>query len=385
MSDREDRRGQEPAAAGVGESPDLSHEARTRRARHIQQMTAHIFGGFKQTRELPDGFALGYPNNRVWAVRLAEFSTDARRRLPALNTEVIDHSDGRDLWLYVRGPDGAKEYVRSQIALKPRLERSPMMRKLWWRYRRLTSRIRMMPDFIIIGVARGGTTSLYSYLAQHPSIAPAISKEISFFDLNFSPVIGRYRSYFPTRFAGQSAKRFRGSRLITGEASPTYMFFEAAPKRMFAALPEVKLIASLRSPVSRAYSHYNLAVRFGHESLSFEDAVEREIRGLCDWEFVRYLQWGIYADQLERWLDVFPREQLQIVTLEEFIKNRSKSFRRVLDFLDVPPWEPDRFEKFHSLPTVKMNDTTRARLVEYFRPHNERLYELLGTDFGWER
>ncbi len=125
-----------------------------------------------------------------------------------------------------------------------------------WIYRRLTSGSRRLPDFIILGAQRAGTSSLYYYLSQHPQILPAVRKELHFFDDHYRRGLGWYRSQFPTRGA-------RGT--ITGEATPYYLSHPHAPARIQRLLPQARLIVLLRNPVERAISHYFFEVSHQRE------------------------------------------------------------------------------------------------------------------------
>lgn len=262
----------------------------------------------------------------------------------------------------------------------------------------LTSWARSLPDFIIIGTQKGGTTSLYNYLIRHPSVAPAFNKEVHFFDLNFQKGIAWYRAHFPSLLYRSYANRRLGQDLITGESSPYYIFHPLAPERISKAIPHVRLIALLRNPVDRAYSHYQKAVRNGLEPLSFEDAIE------CEEERLRsetrrilteesyysfnhhrysYLSRGIYVDQLEVWGRFFPDEQTLILKSEDFFADPRSVWERVLEFLDLPHWEPKAHQKHNFASYGKMDAVTRDRMIEYFEPHNQRLYEYLGVDYGW--
>lgn len=106
-------------------------------------------------------------------------------------------------------------------------------RKIMMSYRLLTNRIRLLPDFIIIGVARCGTTSLYNYLVKHPYIFPALRKEINFFSINFNRGLGWYRTFFPSRIYKFFIKWVYKRHLITGEATPFYIFHPLALKRIY--------------------------------------------------------------------------------------------------------------------------------------------------------
>ena len=149
-------------------------------------------------------------------------------------------------------------------------------------FRVTTSPLRMMPDFIIIGTQKGGTTSLYRYLIDHPNIAPIYIKEPHYFDIHFHKGIGWYRSHFPTAVEKYYARHVEKHDLITGEASPYYLFHPRAPQRVAKTLPKAKLIILLRNPVDRAYSQYQHQLRQpGVEPLSFEEAIAYEEKRLA--------------------------------------------------------------------------------------------------------
>jgi len=97
-----------------------------------------------------------------------------------------------------------------------------------------------------------------------------------------------------------------------------------------------------------------------------------------------YLSRGLYADQLERWLEFFPREQMLIIKSEDFFTTPQEVFDRVSDFLDIPIWENEEFGRYNVGNYSKMDSDIRKRLLEYYEPHNRKLYKLLGVDFGWD-
>jgi hypothetical protein len=232
-----------------------------------------------------------------------------------------------------------------------------------------------LPDFIIIGAAKGGTSTLYDLLRSHPHVRVAAHPEIHYFDRNFEMGLDWYRWHFRPRLK-------KGDRwTITGEASPSYLFDERIPQRVFKDLPAAKLIALLRNPVDRAYSHYQHTVRSLNTSLSFEQVIEEEMSG----DMGRgYLARGIYVDQLKRWHQFFDRERLLVVKSEDFFSSTQDTLKCVLGFLDLPEWEPKNVPaRNKGRYTQPMSPETRERLREYFEPHNQRLYEYLGRDFGW--
>lgn len=217
-----------------------------------------------------------------------------------------------------------------------------------------------LPDFVIIGAQKGGTTSLYRLLSQHPCVRPAVRKELHYFSLYFDRDVGWYRSCFP------APRQENGWSTITGEASPYYLFHPHAPKRIAETVPRVRLIALLRNPVDRAYSHYNHEITMvsrlfgsGVEPLTFEEAVELEelrLRGerdkmLEDERYINfnhqhfsYLSRGIYVDQLAHWSEFFGDEQMLLLKSEDFFGHTSETLKLVLGFLGLPEWEPEARE-----------------------------------------
>ncbi len=172
---------------------------------------------------------------------------------------------------------------------------------------------------------------------------------------------------------------------------------------MAQVVPEARLIALLRNPVDRAYSHYQQVARKGRELRTFEETIAgkkggssgagtgsakgdllAELDGDCE-----YLSRGVYVDQLVRWLRFFPEAQLLVLKSEDLYQRGPDTLRLVLRFLDLPHWEP---EAWRMVPTKRnkgtsykrvMESDTRRRLETFFEPHNRRLYKHLGVDFGW--
>ena len=265
-----------------------------------------------------------------------------------------------------------------------------MLRNAVWTYGRATSAARPLPDFLILGAQKAGTTALYAYLRWHPSVTGPSWKEVSFFDRHWRRGVPWYRGHFPLRRAGR----------LVGEASPGYLFHPLAPERVRETVPGAKLIVLLRDPVDRALSHYHHEVALGREPLSFEEALDAEAertRGEEErlvrepgyfshaWWDHAYVARGRYAEQLERWLAVFPRQQLLVLASEQLATDPSATYRRVLDFLGAAPHDLARYPRVYEQRYEEMAPSTRRRLALTFAEPNRRLYELLGRDFGWTR
>jgi hypothetical protein len=151
--------------------------------------------------------------------------------------------------------------------------------------------------------------------------------------------------------------------IITGEASTGYICHPHAPKKIAQLIPKVKLIALLRNPVDRAYSHYLHTNRLGKETLSFEDAIAKEeerLRGIVarihedgnyyspEYHYYSYLSRGIYIDQLEAWFSFFDKQQILILPSEELYRDPAATYSKVLEFLDLPNWKLEQYEIYNS-------------------------------------
>ena len=248
------------------------------------------------------------------------------------------------------------------------------------------------PAFIILGAQKGGTTSLYRYLTAHPSVKPALRKEIHFFDLNFERGRNWYLKHFPSSVSAGS---------ISGEATPYYLFHPAVPQRVAEMLPGARLVAVLRNPVDRAYSHYVHSVKHGFETASFEDALAREMkliedgRGPVDHvddsyshQHHTYLSRGIYAPQLERWYAQCRPEQLFLLKSEELSRHPAGTVQRTVEFLGLSATElrDTGYPRLHQGSyRHEMNPKTREMLHEFFRPHNQVLAGIVDFDISdWD-
>ncbi len=278
-----------------------------------------------------------------------------------------------------------RAYARSPEPVKSAYRRARLG------YSHATATLHVLPDYLIIGAKRAGTSSLYTYLRRNPHVGKAKTKEIHYFDFNYHVGIAWYRFHFPTRFTKASAERRLRGPFLTGEASPYYLFHPLVPGRVRETLPNVKLIALLRDPVTRAYSHYQLQRRYGNEQLSFEEALEREaerIEGQAERSLAHrnfsYLARGVYVDQLERWFAHFPREQMLVLRSEDLFEQPASVEKAACEFLGIPPRRHAAYRRYNAATYPELAPSTRAFLREYYREPNRRLYEYLGRDFGWQ-
>jgi hypothetical protein len=280
--------------------------------------------------------------------------------------------------------------VRDRSSLAEAM-RTPL-RRLRADYRQWTSPLRGLPSALIVGAQRSGTTSLFNYLAQHPDVRQPLGKEIHYFDLHYARGIRWYRGRFPFRH-----RLRRGA--LTMDASPYYLLHPLAPERAARLLPGVKLVAILRNPIDRAFSHYQHEVRDGRETLSFPEAIEREAERLGEEEErlrrdptyysynhhrYSYARRGRYLEQITRWMQHYPRSRLLVIQSERLFSEPAAVCAELYEFLGLRPHRLEQYPVFYQGNYERaMAPDLRARLADYFEPHNRALYEWLGKAYDW--
>lgn len=249
--------------------------------------------------------------------------------------------------------------------------------------RYLTSHGRPLPNFLIIGAQKAGTSSLFEYLIQHPDVRGSFVKEVQYFTRRHWLGERGYRSFFPmVEEAG----------LAVGEATPYYLFSPDASERAARLVPEARLVVLLRDPVSRAYSHYKHNVRRGHETRLFPEVVSCDLERYAssgdlfkhpeesEYEFRHhsYVRRGLYHEQLKRWMSYFPRERFFVGRAEDFFTDPAKVTSQVVEFLGL---------RSMSLPTGKAHNQYAyerkdrdefPELIEFYEEPNRRLADLTG-------
>ncbi|MBT8207819.1 MAG: hypothetical protein HKN07_10165 [Acidimicrobiia bacterium] len=187
-----------------------------------------------------------------------------------------------------------------------------------------------LPNFVIIGAMRSGTSSLAGYLASHPDLFMAPRKELHFFNRHYDEGLEWYRQ----RFADST------SQSAVGEATPTYIYDKQSIDRMAADIGEAKLIAILREPVSRAYSHYWFNRSRGYEPMTFEEALAAEGQRLDGADPLTrarysYVDRGRYVDQLEHVATRFPDDQVHVLLVEDLKRSPAATYGAVCAFLGI--------------------------------------------------
>jgi hypothetical protein len=264
--------------------------------------------------------------------------------------------------------------------------------------------IRPWPDFLVVGTKRGGTTSMHHLLLQHPDVVPMFPARRLKSPMYFSQYYDRgdrwYRSHFPTAPYRRLLERVRHRRTVTGEASPYYLYNPYAAERIQRSIPDVKIVILLRDPVRRAYSHYWERVENDVEPLTFAAALDAEAERTAgelermaadplyysephDW--YSYRDRGLYAPQLRRYFDLFPRERILILQSEDFYRDEQQAVDEITDFLGIGRHTLARKKRYNYIPVPKMDPEVEADLVAFYREPNQEVYDLLGRDLGWAR
>lgn len=252
--------------------------------------------------------------------------------------------------------------------------------------------LRVLPNYIIIGAQKSGTSSLFYYLSQHPQVVNSNRKEVHYFDKNYHRSVSWYKQHFPFKFNIKPG-------YAVGEATPSYLFHPFAAERIYKLLPDAKLIVVLRHPVERVISQYFQAVRKNNEhrplmqALQEEEEEERIIFGILSKNeltvpkdtFVLYKARSRYAEQLERYYNFFPREQLLILSAKALLNTPNETLKKVYSFLNIN-------EDFYIREMALLNVGTNKQAVSpevisyltaYFEPYNEALFQLLGYKIDW--
>ncbi|HEX4655673.1 MAG TPA: sulfotransferase [Mycobacteriales bacterium] len=272
---------------------------------------------------------------------------------------------------------------------------------------------RRLPDHLVIGAAKAGTTSLSRWLDEHPDVYVPPSKEMHFFDRDSQWQLGV--EWYAANFADA------GDAASVGEATPAYLFVPEAPKRIASVVPDARLIAVLRNPVDRAYSHFWHAHEWGGEPRTFEAAIDALLAG--DQTVRPYLRRGYYLEQLQRYEELFPRESMLVLRFDDLAADPAATFRRVCGFLGVRDVAPPNIGKVYNAHSRHRSSRLRARmegmrawrrapvlaraldrlntderdyppmpqplrqrLLDHFAERNEALAQHLGWDLtGWSR
>ncbi|MFC1574687.1 sulfotransferase domain-containing protein [Gemmatimonadota bacterium] len=272
-----------------------------------------------------------------------------------------------------------------------------------------------LPTFLVIGTQKAATTSLYEVLRRHPQVFMPATKELNFFfhEEEYRKGVAHYEA----SFAGATSHN-----VAAGEASPGYVCHPLAPERIAALLPGVKLILTVRDPITRAYSQYWHHRRTLSESRTWEQVIEIALDDTYEPGRLGYFSRGVYSKYIERYLSLFPRENLLVVVFEDLLIDPYTFFGKCFEFLGVDPvsdwvdvdqahnpasiWNNPLFWFFFNHPRASrilpshfrpllrwgkripfryppMSTASRAELAAFYRPWNEKLFRFLGRSLAW--
>jgi len=236
-----------------------------------------------------------------------------------------------------------------------------------------------LPNFLIIGATKAGTTSIHNYIGQHPEVFVCPRKETNYFAQNsalclLEDTISNLEEY-EEQFVDVKDEK------AIGETSPAYLAVPDAPKLIHETIPDVKLIAILRDPAERAYSHFLMRRKQGKELReSFARCMEEE-----DIDPARsYWHRGLYGEQLERYYKLFKPEQILIILYEDFVSDQLGTIQQIFAFLDVDDsFKPDISKRYNANPPAEpLSDGMRKKLIEMYREDILKAQELIEKDLS---
>lgn len=269
----------------------------------------------------------------------------------------------------------------------------------------LLSRVR--PSVFLVGAQKAGTTSLQALLVKHPDVLAPRTKELAFFhrDPEYSLGVEHYLRNFPI---GRALRR----RKVTLDATPAYLYYPECPLRIHNFEPEARIIIILRDPIERAFSawnmyrsmiendspvlrkrlsranvdtrHYWLPFLEAGRWISFTECIEQELDPVhADKVLPDCIRRGLYADQLDRYFDIFFPDQILLLRYSDFVADSCRVMQRVADFLKLRPFRWERLDYRHRNKgsyQSKLTASDRKPLETYFEASNARVFEKAGWD-----
>jgi hypothetical protein len=262
----------------------------------------------------------------------------------------------------------------------------------------LTADLRMQPSFLIVGVQRCGTTTMYRLLSDHPDVRrPTISKGIGYFDRRYEKGPRWYRAQFPvSSLAGRLGRDGRPP--VSFESSGYYCYHPLAAGRIARDLPQIKLVVLVRDPVERAYSAYKHELARGFETETFERALALEPERLAG-EVERmltdptyesfshrhhsYVARGQYAEQIVRLHEAVGKDAVYVIDADHFFADPGAEFAALTEWLGLTWRAPDSVQRWNARPGEPIPAAIRRRLLDHFEPHDAALAELTGRMPSW--
>jgi len=185
---------------------------------------------------------------------------------------------------------------------------------------------------------------------------------------------------------------------LTYDVTPFYIYNPLVAKRIFESFPKAKIISNLRNPIDRAYSNYNDALEMGDIKIPFDEVVQIAMDEIdknkskinneayiVDTFYENILARGFYADQLKIWFKKFQKNQLLMIPSEDLAQKTDQILTKIFEFLDLPYFKIKDLTKQNKREYPPMKAETRKLLIEFYRPYNEKLYNLINQHFDWEK
>jgi len=262
------------------------------------------------------------------------------------------------------------------------------------------------PSFMIIGVQKGGTSSLYHYLSQHPQIITPENKELHYFDTRSKTPSAPYLERFPKSYF---------TRKISYDATPNYIYYPGTAKKIYDFNTKMKFIVVLRNPVKRAFSAWNMHRQMVTNPLRKEAARKIQVNDPLIKtyhyfylnEFPSFSQWvafelgnefpkgiiepsiikrGYYLKQIQEYLKYFPRQSFHFIDFEIFKTQTMRSLDDMADFLKISHFDKEKLDitpKNKRTYTEKISEEVYEKLIEHFKIQNKGLEELTGLKLDW--
>ncbi len=261
----------------------------------------------------------------------------------------------------------------------------------WRMFLRRFAGKRTLPDFFVVGPMKSGSSDLAVSLMLHPAIIPPLAKEF------FLPNPTTWKIYYPTKRAKNRIKRIHGNALSPYLAP--FLHWMEMTYRVSQVIPDAKIILTLRDPVQRFYSHwkweYFWAGKHSASTLPFLGSFNAFVD--CALEmFPHYpmytacgfqaLQASIYWKAVKFWIDCFGRESVLVLDMGQYFQDRNRLLRKIQEFVEIPFYEipaTDVKTNENPLRLPPPDEESISKLKTFFRPHNEKLWEVIEKDFGW--
>jgi hypothetical protein len=263
----------------------------------------------------------------------------------------------------------------------------------------------------IVGTQKGGTTSLFNFLEYSSEVTGSYNKEIGYFSR--IKIYNKGKVWYENRFCYNKSK---GLKLV--DATPEYLYYPEVPEKIFKYNKAAKIIILLREPISRAFSHYSMFKKFNQapkkskkrlyndffknnlqissplwdlvnakEFPVFSDIIENEISLNSQDLEPSFIKRGLYYEQVERYLKIFPKENVLILESNELKNNKKQSLLKVCNFLKISNvfLKNQDFKNSHigTYQSKKMDDNTKIKLKEYYKLPNNKLFSLIGKKYNW--